>query len=910
MTTNRRLVRWLIFPLFFLALSYSVVATIYLCLPRFLEKHLFPRIFDELGIPSPSYEIRGAGITGMDLSSIQLGDPANPDLFIESLRFYYSPADLLRKRVSKISIGGLTLNLEYRNNKIRFHGLNPDSFKTRVRRGEKPPPGKSPPLPFEKIEIRNFLLRVKNGERIHGVPGNMEIVVEKKTVDCFIRLFPGGHSAEAELSVNLQNNICEASILTDPVPLNFLSDLLDLSPDLDTGGAFTLSGAAALSLSPFSLNSAKTEIHFHRGRFDYRDTSFSVSNDTGESVLKLSLDSSDKPWRLSFPTVAVTSPHPVNLSGCRLAFDRKGGLGDISGKLKLSSPLGRGRSAFLSSDSSPLETGISWQAREKKDGTWVLNVSRDGKPSDLHLKIGETTLKTGFPDFNISTLASTNGVETEFRMGFPRVAVSAPEGNFGLKRANIKGRITLDGKGTLSEASMDMNTAGMKGRFNNVSFSLPRLLHRARFTGGASPMYKGTSHIIGAGAELVDKKVEIRDLNLVLPIAWPPMTASDKGKLNVSSIRWKNRDLGYMEGEMRQVNKGAVFDLEFNGRMIPGMNIILSGNGGLAPGNKPFLDLDIDLDHYNLPDELILDKIHPALVGLHARGVVKADAEISLRENRMKSRLDMSLEKGRLTIPDKEIEMSGIHFALSIPDLMDFHTEPAQMLTIDKLVTGGIEMHDAKVKFQIESPQSILWESATVKWCGGNISTQSFRSSMPAASHEITLYCDRLNVSEILNQLGAFNAKGKGTVNGKIPVEIKGGKIMFKDGFLYSTPGDGGLVRITGTEVLTAGIPMDTPQFAQLELAREALKDYRYNWVKLILNTRGEELYLTMKMDGKPEKPLPFVYRKDLGGFARVDADSPGSNFQGINIDVNFMIPLNSILKYGTSVRDLINMNQ
>jgi hypothetical protein len=61
-----------------------------------------------------------------------------------------------------------------------------------------------------------------------------------------------------------------------------------------------------------------------------------------------------------------------------------------------------------------------------------------------------------------------------------------------------------------------------------------------------------------------------------------------------------------------------------------------------------------------------------------------------------------------------------------------------------------------------------------------------------------------------------------------------------------------------------------------------------------------------MQMDGKPANTLPFVYNKDLGGFIRVEADSEGSRFQGIRLDVNFRLPLNKLLQY----KDLIKMIQ
>jgi hypothetical protein len=170
----------------------------------------------------------------------------------------------------------------------------------------------------------------------------------------------------------------------------------------------------------------------------------------------------------------------------------------------------------------------------------------------------------------------------------------------------------------------------------------------------------------------------------------------------------------------------------------------------------------------------------------------------------------------------------------------------------------------------------------------------------------ITFYCDRLKLAQVLEQFGAAAAKGEGTVSGRIPLHFTNGKIRFDDGFLFSTPGQGGKIYLKGTDILTAGMTPNTPQYAQMELAREALKDYDYSWAKLNITSEGEDLLLQMQMDGKPARTLPFVYRKEIGGFVKVEAGSKGSKFQGIRLDVNFRLPLDKMLQY----KELINMIQ
>ena len=170
----------------------------------------------------------------------------------------------------------------------------------------------------------------------------------------------------------------------------------------------------------------------------------------------------------------------------------------------------------------------------------------------------------------------------------------------------------------------------------------------------------------------------------------------------------------------------------------------------------------------------------------------------------------------------------------------------------------------------------------------------------------MNLYCQRLALSRILEQLGSVHARGSGTVNGRIPIAYSNGRIRFDDGFLFSTPGEGGRIQLSGTEMLTRGIPAGTPQFAQVELAQAALKDYAYTWAKLGLISEGEDFVMRLQFDGKPANPLPFVYSKEIGSFVRVEAGAQGSVFQGISLDVNLRLPLNQLLQY----KDIVNMIQ
>jgi hypothetical protein len=91
-----------------------------------------------------------------------------------------------------------------------------------------------------------------------------------------------------------------------------------------------------------------------------------------------------------------------------------------------------------------------------------------------------------------------------------------------------------------------------------------------------------------------------------------------------------------------------------------------------------------------------------------------------------------------------------------------------------------------------------------------------------------------------------------------------------------------------------------------VDFAAEALKNFSYNWVKLLFNSEGEELYVQMQMDGKPVQSLPFRYDSTTGLLQRIENGEQGIN-QPIRLDVNFRLPLNRFLGYSGRIQDIMN---
>jgi hypothetical protein len=336
------------------------------------------------------------------------------------------------------------------------------------------------------------------------------------------------------------------------------------------------------------------------------------------------------------------------------------------------------------------------------------------------------------------------------------------------------------------------------------------------------------------------------------------------------------------------------------------MSLKFNGDAKLLDTKDPLTNMHFSLLRPEHAAEIDLGKFFPGSKGVMVNGKLMLTGDLAADSSGFEGSLNLQVENGSVRIRKDKFAVEGIQMSLSVPELPKIRSAAGQHLAFSKIALGDLVAKDGRIDFQIESPRSFLIEKTHFIWCDGNVDTQSMRISPGVEDYRITFYCDRLNLAKVLEQFGAARAEGEGAVNGRIPLHYTNGKIRFDDGFLFSTPGQGGKIYLKGTDILTAGIPPNTPQYVQMELAREALKDYDYSWAKLNIASEGEELLLQMQMDGKPANVLPFVYRKDIGGFVKVEAESKGSKFQGIRLDVNFRLPLNKMLQY----KGLIKMIQ
>lgn len=295
--------------------------------------------------------------------------------------------------------------------------------------------------------------------------------------------------------------------------------------------------------------------------------------------------------------------------------------------------------------------------------------------------------------------------------------------------------------------------------------------------------------------------------------------------------------------------------------------------------------------------------------GINGNGRLALDGTLKFSGNDLQGQMQADFQNGRLEFTKNEYVIDGIVLSVNFPSLPQIKTDSGQELRFSKASFGNLSITDGRVAWQLESTGSLFIENSVFQWAGGSLNIDEMRLVPDEDQQFITIVCKRLDLIEVLQQLGITNAAGEGTVSGKVPLLLGKKSIDFEDGLLSSSPGEGGRIQIAAFELLTAGIPRDSPQFAQIDLAAEALKNFKYNWVKLFLHSTGEDLVMQLQMDGKPLQSLPFSYNSETGMFSRIEDGSQGID-QPVRLDVNFRFPLNRFLGYSGKIQDIMKKMQ
>ncbi len=391
------------------------------------------------------------------------------------------------------------------------------------------------------------------------------------------------------------------------------------------------------------------------------------------------------------------------------------------------------------------------------------------------------------------------------------------------------------------------------------------------------------------------KKWDTRLVNLsfALPLHYPPQ-AGGSGSFKIDQLIYQNSNSGALQATVSQTQSGVIISSVLTTPFAPGLQLLCNGSalmtGDLTahcriPATK--IDSSTFPGFFSLPEKLSLN------------GTLAAKGELHITNMQPTGKISAEIHEG--SVSQGKNKLSDIDIAMVFPRLPLLQSAPSQLCTIGTAQFGKIQLADGRIRFRIEDTRALFVENMQMSWCGGKVETGSLALAREMEELEVTLYCDRIGFTELLAQFGIDKAEGQGSLNGRLPMLISRKRVLFDDGFLFSTPGNSGIVRFKDTRQLRQGIP-DINQSSYLDYSMQALENFAYNWTKLSFNSLDNDLLITMQLDGKPAEPLPFT-SKD----GQIVPSATGTGMQHpIRLDVNFRLPINDLFQYGTSIQSMM----
>ncbi len=921
MSFGRKITLPIIFFLLVILIGAGLFFWVSYLLPGFLESKLISILKKDAGISEFTLDLKQLDLEGANLGPLLLGSPQNPALIVRSVQVDYAAGELYRKKIKKIAASGVDVYVEYKNGHWGLRGFDLKKFLSQFNTTptkDRFSDNDTPSFP-DHIEINNGLLIWAAKEKTYRLAFELEIGSQEGAEHILIatvRLYPRGLPVKAVAQIDLKKNQIASEFKATDLELLRFADLFQRLDGLDVSGVASLAAKTQLRLDPFQVSSISGRLKGTALNIKYKGFHFQSSPGSANQSRALSIDFTS-PQRgeinVTLSDLALRAPLAARLSDFAMRLDFSETDHKFSGNAKLSSVSAdeaKG-SAVALKFTNAFHLPIQFSGHMGQTRQWRLALASEDRKhlaqKQMAFQYHHNRITAEIPAVDLTAQGAGRLFDMTYKLQVPAVRVASESVNIFFPLLVLTGETNLNAdqpRGAMSEFNLDLPGAVVTTA--SVGIKLKRLSAGGRLLSDK----QGKQKIVGR-LRFADTRLEGNPGNIVLsraqgsiPFQFPAAIAGQKGMISIKNTHFNQLDLGSVKAEVQQTTSGLTFSGELKNPILPALAAQFSGTSDFETAAGHQTRVRFTISYPQTGPEIDLGKFIAAAEGFTFSGKLWEQGDIVITNNGWQTAALSRVQNGTLRHRKNKIAVEGIQTELLMQDLQKIHSAPGQKLKFARASLGDMNIDNGEIDFQIESAQSFLIEKSHFIWCDGNVDAPAIRFKPGIEDYQLILYCDRLNLAKVLEQFGAASVEAEGELNGRIPIQYKNGQLSFKDGFLYTTPGQHGKIRMKDTEILTAGIPPDTPQYTQMELARKALEDYDYTWAKLNLTTEGEDLLLNMQLDGKPAQSLPFIYRKDIGGFAKVEAGVQGSTFQGIRLDVNFRLPLNKLMQY----QELIQM--
>jgi hypothetical protein len=820
-------------------------------LPLQVEHLFLPRLLDNAGLAGYRVAVSRFGPRGCTLHLAAA--PEGALVSAGTLRLDWTVAGLLRGRLQRLTGDGLFLN-------PAFPGSRPSAQKPAEHDAE------GLPLLIDRIELRNSFLALPFNGRSFLLPLSFSGQSKEQTTgtgDAFrysTILRTAGQELRADFTLDQQGLFAGTGQATLDLPA--LASALPVPDQVRYQGSIRLAVDLTGALRPFRLDKIAASALLSDFQANWGQKSL---RSAGEHEARVTLDGGSGTYRLNGSDFTLALPLTAGLAFAGEIFPENGAI-RWQGEVTLQPAPGQQLARQLSLEKAP---ALRLQHKGKAEaGGFEIDLQalpQEGQDHDSY------EFRRRDESFKMEGLAAE-----------ARVIVSPESPDQWLTATcAVRSGLVAD----LGNGLFRVPVIALQG-----SASLP-----AR-SSGKGPEVQGRLDLANASLSLTRPEIELQAMNLALPFSWPWEEQAGPGELHIKDISLGKIRLGGFSGTIAQAEKSFSLQGEARSTLLPESAITVIADIQPLRAEGLLAEVSWSADQARLAVQE-LAPLHPTLKSLTGTATLDLDGRLRFDQCGLSGDLAASLQDGDFALPEANLHLADVALDLRLPRLPRLETEPAQQLTIGSLRSKKIAMTDLAAAFRVESPASLFIENISAGWSGGRVFSSGLRLQKNLPELAFALTCDHLQLAEVLTQLGLAEAEGGGSVSGRIPVVYRDRKIRVDDGFLFTSPGDKGTLKIIRSSHLDVGLPADTPQLSPLHFAGAALRDFEYNWAKLNIFSEEENLLLKLQIDGRPRQRLPYRFDAQNSVFVRLAEGVSGGIDQPVKLDVNFKVPVDELMR-------------
>jgi hypothetical protein len=840
----------------FLLITITIAVVGFLALPYLIDQIVLPSMLAKT--PFSFSRASMSRITPYLVEgNIEMQDGTAPVISIPRFQIRYTPRSLLQKKISALVLDHATLHFHRDNGRLVLPG-----FKPRTSTSDSADADELflLPLGVESLVLVQCRIIIHDADRpalYIGVSGQVSPTFNSTGTTHRLEALNGSFFLSDDISATV-SAIARLDGEEISIELQIDNGVVAL-PDGFFGDRFTMprfkslsaeldliADAASFSVKHYTLDGTLAGVRVNQDKI-------SLSGGLEENSLKFSLSGTRDSHSYLLDSIALESPISLLLNITGEARYR-------NGQVKTS---GRATADWLNpgsgeTDSIPLLLSFDGIWSESSGATLVIEGSSD---SDLDLTVADNwSLSVVDGLFFSGTIESTK-LQLHADLSLTSGPLIAHRDFFQLTTSDIE----LNARLTLSSDQIDARiTTVLK------EISLP------------------------------DKNLRVKNIALDLPISPDPKSsAPNLGRLSIEAVEWQDDYLFSLAANLK--NQGFDYTIDGALEMLGTTDFRFPFNGHVEVSSQT-AHLSWTLDTVTFESGL-LPSFLAMPADLYFSGRLEAHGGLGF-DRGIEAQARAALVDARIDFNNVVIE--DLDCAIEFPELPRLQSSPSQRCTAAAIDISTLHFNDVSLTYRVENSQTLFVERSKLNWCGGTLESGSLRLSSQTPEIDTTLYCSRIGLAELLDQFGFKGTEGEGALNGKLPIKLSRQRLDFDDGFLFSTPGTGGIVRFSDTDLLRRGVGA-VSEAGFLNYTLQALEDFTYNWTKLSFNSAGDDLLLTLELDGKPSTALLFKF--DKNGML-VESDQGQGLQYPIRLDVNFRVPLGDLFRVGQSINTIMGSGQ